>query len=193
MISMNDTTKDQFYEDNGYIVSDDVTDYSKVKEKEKIMTEAIAETEKETGMKVVVRSEEKLENGEKIELPVRISYAENKVKLSRLPIWFVTAIGSMSTQEINQFVVKYQDELSINEKLAIDLLYGALAKDKDALQIFWDIQKKMLQRTNVANQINIAVTPKDTSVTRMLDDIASRIKDADVDAAPENLNTPPTP
>lgn len=178
------STIDKVYEDNGYMIQDkDATSIKDVKEKERVMTEAIEESAEEMGItSVVVKSEEKLKNGENIELPLRVSYAESKVKLSRLPVWFLNALGSLSISELDDFVARYKNELSVNERLAINLLNNAMAEDKDALNTFWQIQQKMLQKTNVANQINIAVTNKDSSVSKMLDDIASKIKDADVAA-----------
>lgn len=172
-----DNDKDSVYVEHGYVVEDEVSVFDE-KEKEKVYEGAIVDTAKEMNAKVVVRSEEKLENGEQVELPLRVAYTESKVKLSRLPVWFLNALGSLSIDELYEFRDKYKDEISVNELAAINLLDGVLAKDKEAVATFWQIQQKMLQRTNVANQINISVKGKDNTVSRMLDEISDKIMNA---------------
>ena len=80
----------------------------------------------------------------------------------------------------------YRDDLTENEIIANQLLERVINRDKDAEKIFWDMQMKVLGKTNVVNQINVAVQKPDAIVTTLLDDIASRLQTGKKD-------TPPTP
>lgn len=168
---------DEFYEGKGIEIPDkNATGIVEMHEYEKKMEKAISEAASEMNMKPVTKTVEKMENGTQPELPLRVAYAENKVALSKVPVWYLTALGSLSVEELNEFRVKYGSEMSLNEQIALNLLDGAMVGDKDAVKTFWDIQQKMLMRTNIANQINISVKNNDKSVTSMLDTITERLK-----------------
>lgn len=145
------------------------------KEQERIMEEA----EEETQVVVQNVTQNKLENGERVVLPNRIAFEEKNVAIGRLPIWYLNALGSMNQDELDDFIRDYGGELSLNEQIALQLLEQARGGVKEAVQTFWNIQTKMLTKTNVANQVNITVNKPDSVVSNLLDEISAKIRDAD--------------
>ena len=144
----------------------------------------------ETGIVVKWQTENKDENGNRLELPARIAFEDSKVNMGRLPVWYLNALGSMNEKELDDFIKKYNEDLSINECIAINLLRGAKQGKKEDVDRFWNIQMKMLNKTNVNMNFNVDNKP-DAVVTSLLDDIAKKIQDGNVVA--ENFKDTPTP
>lgn len=180
------------YESLGFDVgdADENTYMEKKKEAEEAEVLAQEEAEKESGVRVKWETSNKDENGNRIELPARLAFEDSKVNVGRLPVWYLNALGSMNEKELNDFIRKYNEELSINEVIAINLLRGAKRNHKDDVDRFWNIQMKMLNKTNVQMNFNMAQKP-DAVVSTLLDDIAKRIKEGDV--VEGNIEDTPTP
>lgn len=155
------------------------TPLEKIHEHRKKAVKDIEETEAETGVVLKNETSVKTENGKRLELTNRVAFEEQKVNMGRLPIWLVNAIGSMTPSELSQFRTQYRDELSINELITLDFMDKVQLGDKDAVKAFWDIQLKMMNKTNIQNQINIAVNKPDAVVSNLLDEIANKIKNSD--------------
>ena len=94
----------------------------------------------------------------------------------------------MNKEELNDFIRTYNDDLSMNERIAINLLRGAEANRKEDVDRFWNLQMKMLNKTNVNMNFNMNNKP-DAIVTSLLDDIADKIQNA----ADGNIVDTPTP
>ena len=144
--------------------------------------EVLAEelTEDQTGTSLKHVTENKLANGERFEITAKTAFQESKVALGRLPIWYLNALGSMTENELKDFEKEYAKELSLNEIVALNLLKKARWGDKEATDKFWNIQMKLLNKTNVQNQINVSIQKPDSVVTDLLDNITKKIKEADV-------------
>lgn len=182
--------QEQVYEQLGFDVgdADENTYMEKRKQAEKDELVAQEEAEKESGVKVRWETSNKDENGNRLELPARLAYEDSKVNVGRLPVWYLNALGSMNENELNNFIKTYNEDLSINEIIAINLLRGAKENHKDDVDRFWNIQMKMLNKTNVQMNFNMAQKP-DAVVTTLLDDIANKIKNA----SEGNIIDTPTP
>lgn len=104
-------------------------------------------------------------------------------------------MSSMSERELAEFRREYAGELSISELASLQILDGLMAGDKDCASIYWTIQIKMLNKTNIANQINVNVNANNNEVSRMLDEISNKISQANAVAhAPvAQEEHPPTP
>ena len=180
------------YERLGFDVgeADENTYMERKKEGEKDEVLAQEEAEKESGVRVRWETSNKDENGNRLELPARLAFEDSKVNVGRLPVWYLNALGSMNESELNDFIRKYNEELSINEVIAINLLRGAKRNHKEDVDRFWNIQMKMLNKTNVQMNFNMAQKP-DAVVSTLLDDIAKKIKDGDV--VEGNIEDTPTP
>ena len=202
MTTKSNKDKDDYYVDKGYEIvgGTDIRDYHEYEEK---MNEAVSEAANETGVTVVVKpesNENKLKNGTQVELPSRIAFQEQKVSLSRLPIWYLNAIGSLTPTELVEFKSKYADSISVNEIICMELLEKSMAGDKEATTTFWNIQQKMLQKTNIQNQINITSNRgEEGGIRSLLDVISNNIKEANLDdngdssPATGNCENTPTP
>lgn len=171
--------QEQVYEQLGFDVgdADENTYMNKRKKAEQDEVLAQEEAEKESGLKVKWETSNKDENGNRLELPARLAYEDSKVNVGRLPVWYLNALGSMNEKELNDFIRTYNEELSINEVIAINLLKGAKGGKKEDVDRFWNLQMKMLNKTNVQMNFNMAQKP-DSVVTSLLDDIADKIQNA---------------
>ena len=150
---------------------------------EEIQVEAEEQASKETGVVLKHKTSNKLKNGEELEITAKTAFEESKVNLGRLPIWYLNALGSMTEDELEDFERDYNGKLSLNEIIALNLLKGARRGENRDVDRFWNIQQKLLGKTNVVNQINVSVQKPDSVVTELLDNITQKIKDADADAA----------
>lgn len=169
------------YEQLGFDVSNaDENDYMEQrKQQEQDEVLAQEEAENESGLSVKWETSNKDENGNRIELPARLAFEDSKVNVGRLPVWYLNALGSMNEEELENFIRKYNKELSMNERIAINLLRGAEANKKEDVDRFWAIQMKMLNKTNVQMNFNMAQKP-DAVVTNLLDNIAKKIQDGNI-------------
>lgn len=111
-------------------------------------------------------------------MPLRIAYEKKKIDLGKLPIWYLQAIGSMTVAEKNEFIKNNQKDLTINEIIATDLLDDVLEKDKDALKMFWDLQKTLMGKKTVINEIHQTVKPNSV-MNDILADIEKNAMDAE--------------
>lgn len=182
--------QEQVYESLGFDVgnADENTYMQKRKQAEQDELVAQKEAEDVSGVKVKWETSTRDENGNRLELPARLAYEDSKVNVGRLPVWYLNALGSMNEKELNDFIRTYNEDLSINEVIAINLLRGAKQGKKEDVDRFWNIQMKMLNKTNVQMNFNMAQKP-DAVVTNLLDDIANKIKNA----SEGNIVDTPTP
>ena len=182
--------QEQVYESLGFDVgnADENTYMQKRKQAEQDEIVAQKEAEDVSGVKVKWETSTRDENGNRLELPARLAYEDSKVNVGRLPVWYLNALGSMNEKELNDFIRTYNEDLSINEVIAINLLRGAKQGKKEDVDRFWNIQMKMLNKTNVQMNFNMAQKP-DAVVTNLLDDIANKIKNA----SEGNIVDTPTP
>lgn len=182
--------QEQVYESLGFDVGDADENTYMQKRKQAEQDELVAQKEAEdaSGVKIRWETSNKDENGNRLELPARLAYEDSKVNVGRLPVWYLNALGSMNEKELNDFIRTYNEDLSINEIIAINLLRGAKGGKKEDVDRFWNIQMKMLNKTNVQMNFNMAQKP-DAVVTNLLDDIANKIKNA----SEGNIVDTPTP
>lgn len=143
--------------------------------------QAIQEAQEETGVVLKNVATKKLKNGTPVEITNKVAFEESKVSLGRLPIWYLNALGSMTKNELEDFEAEYADDMSANEIIALNLIKGAMRGENRDTDRFWNIQQRLLNKTNVVNQINLQVQKPDAVVTELLDNITKKIKEADVD------------
>ncbi len=167
-------------------------DLNAEKKKENEMIEKIKKAEKRTGRKLdigvkvhpkqtkkeVARTISGVKNQRLEGMPLRIAYQKNKVDLGKLPLWYLQAIGSMSIEERDEFVKKNKKDLTINELIANDLLDGVLKKDKLSLELFWNLQKTLIGKKTVINEIHQTVKP-DSVMSDILADIETKAMEAE--------------
>lgn len=133
------------------------------------MVDKLEKREADTNTELVVVPDEA--RGD-MKMPLRVLYEQDKISVSKLPIWYMQALGSMTVKEYNDFVKSHANELNINEIIASDLLQKVLAKDEVATARFWDLQKALLKSKNVVQQINNITVQRDDTVRNLLDDIS---------------------
>ena len=145
------------------------------KKNEKEFVEKLEKREKATGRKLdigvsvnpqakkrkkeVARTINGVNNQRLERMPLRLAYQKNKVDLGKLPIWYLQAIGSMSLEERDEFIKNNKKDLTINELIANDLLDGVLHKDKLSIEMFWNLQKTLIGKKTVINEIHQTVKP----------------------------------
>lgn len=172
--------------------------------KEKEFVEDIKKREKKTNRKldigVSVNPAEKGVAKRKIDginnqrferMPLRLAYEKEKVDLGKLPIWYLQAIGSMTIDEKNEFIKNNKKDLTINEIIATDLLDDVLEKDEKALARFWDLQKTLMGKKTVINEIHQTVKPNSV-MNDILADIEKEAMLAETKAVPKaNIKSKP--
>lgn len=163
------------------------------KQKEKEFVKKLEGREKATGRKldIGVRSLKKNKdkavsrtiNGVKNQrlerMPLRLAYQKDKIDMGKLPIWYLQAIGSMTLEEKDEFIKKNKKDLTINELIATDLLEGVLEKDEDAVKMFWDLQKTMMSKKTVINEIHQTVKKPDSIMSDILAGIETEVMEAE--------------
>lgn len=149
---------------------------SEYKQAQRDEIRAQEEATEASGVVVEFETDKRLANGTHFKLPARLAFQESKVNLGRLPIWYLNALGSMNGDELDDFVREYGKELSLNERLALNLLEDANRGDAWARDKFWDIQMRLLGKTNVIQQVNVSVQRPDSVVSELLDAISENIK-----------------
>lgn len=173
--------KEVVYEQLGYDVGEADEHMYMERKKQGERDEVIAQqqAEAESGLKIKWETSNRDENGNRIELPARLAFEDSKVNMGRLPVWYLNAMGSMSESELEDFMVKYGSEMSLNERLSASLLMGANRGRKEDVDRFWNIQMKMIGKTNVNMNVNVNNKP-DSVVSNLLDNIAKNIQEANV-------------
>lgn len=173
---------------------------------EKEFVEKLKKREKATGRKLdigvsvnpqskkkkkeVARTINGVKNQRLERMPLRLAYQKNKVDLGKLPIWYLQAIGSMSLEERDEFIKNNKKDLTINELIANDLLDGVLHKDKLSIEMFWNLQKTLIGKKTVINEIHQTVKPNSV-MNDILADIeehameAERVPKAEVKSKPK--------
>lgn len=168
-------------------------DMNAEKKKEKEFIEKLEEREKTTGRKldIGVRSSNSKKNKEvsrkingvdhqRIErMPLRIAYQKNKIDMGKMPIWYLQAIGSMTLDEKDEFIEKNKKDLTINELIATDLLEGVIEKDENAVKMFWDLQKTLMGKKTVINEIHQTVKKPDSIMSDILAGIETEVMEAE--------------
>lgn len=173
-------------------------DLNAEKKKEKEFVKKLEEREKATGRKldIGVRSPKKNKdkavsrringvNNQRLErMPLRLAYQKDKIDMGKLPIWYLQAIGSMTLEEKDEFIKKNKKDLTINELIATDLLEGVLEKDEDATKMFWDLQKTMMSKKTVINEIHQTIKKPDSIMSDILANIETEVMEAETTAHP---------
>ena len=175
-------------------------DLNAEKKKEKEFIEKIHEREEQTGreLNVGVRSQKQekavsrtingIKNQRLEKMPLRIAYQKNKIDLGKLPIWYLQAIGSMTIEEKNEFIEKNKKDLTINELIATDLLDDVLEKDEKAVEMFWNLQKTLIGKKTVINEIHQTVRPDS-----VMSDILANIEADAMEAEAKTSQPKPKP
>lgn len=171
--------QDIVYEQLGLNTLVEEADIVHMHEEQEIQVQAEEQASEETGVVVKHVTENKLQCGEPLEITSKTAFQESKVALGRLPVWYLNALGSMTEEELDNFTRTYSGKLSMNELIALNLLKKAKWGDKEAVDKFWNIQMKLLNKTNVVNQINVSVQKPDSVVTDLLDKITKNIQNGD--------------
>jgi hypothetical protein len=168
-------------------------DINAEKAKEKEFIEKIEEREKATGRKLDIGVKSRKGNKEKAvsrtingvknqrfeNMPLRIAYQKDKVDMGKLPIWYLQAIGSMTVEEKRAFEEQNKKDLTINEIIAGQLLDGVLEKDADATKLFWDLQKTLMGKKTVINEIHQTIKRPDSIMSDILADIETNAMEAE--------------
>ena len=164
------------------------------KAKEKAFVEKLEEREKKTGRKLdigvrsskgnkdkaVSRKIHGMKNQRLENMPLRIAYQKDKVDMGKLPIWYLQAIGSMTPKEKREFVKENKNDLTINELIASQLLDDVLEKKNDAIKMFWDLQKTLMGKKTVINEIHQTVKPNSV-MSDILADIERNVIEAETE------------
>ena len=112
--------------------------------------------------------------------PICGGYPEkDKVDMGKLPIWYLQAIGSMTIEEKRAFEEQNKKDLTINEIIAGQLLDGVLEKDEDATKLFWDLQKTLMGKKTVINEIHQTIKRPDSIMSDILADIETNAMEAE--------------
>lgn len=173
-------------------------DLKKEKKKEKEFINKLHKQEKKTGReldmgirstktnkeKAVSRKIDGVENQRFQRMPLRIAYEKDKIDLGKLPIWYLQAIGSMTVDEKNKFIEENKKDLTINELIATDLLDGVLEKDEKAVEMFWNLQKTLIGKKTVINEIHQTVKP-DSVMSDILADIEANAMEVENKPVPK--------
>lgn len=99
--------------------------------------------------------------------------------MGKLPIWYLQAIGSMTIEEKRAFEEKNKKDLTINEIIAGQLLDDVLEKDEDATKLFWDLQKTMMSKKTVINEIHQTIKKPDSIMSDILAGIETEVMEAE--------------
>ena len=173
-------------------------DLNAEKKKEKEFVKKLEEREKATGRKLDIGVRSLKNNKEKAvsrkingvnnqrleRMPLRLAYQKDKIDMGKLPIWYLQAIGSMTLEEKDEFLEKNKKDLTINELIATDLLEGVLEKDEDATKMFWDLQKTMMSKKTVINEIHQTIKKPDSIMSDILANIETEVMEAETTASP---------
>lgn len=154
-----------------------------VREEQKKVMADIKKREENTGRELEVVVDKRPD----IKLPVRVAYQQDKVDLGKLPLWYLQALGSMTMEEYNEFMTKYSKELTINELIASDFIAKVLNKDAVAVERFWRLQEKLLNKPQIIQQVNIGQVKPDAVMSDLLDAIGEKLNIA----PPGNSETTP--
>lgn len=168
-------------------------DMNAEKEKEKEFIKKIEKREKETGRKLdigirspknnrdkaVSRTINGIKNQRLESMPLRLAYQKDKIDMGKLPIWYLQAIGSMTIEEKRAFEEKNKKDLTINEIIAGQLLDDVLEKDEDATKLFWDLQKTMMSKKTVINEIHQTIKKPDSIMSDILAGIENEVMEAE--------------
>lgn len=132
------------------------------------MVKKLQKREQKTGTQLQVVVDEARD----VKMPLRVLYEQNKLEYGRSPLWFLQALGSMSLEEIRQFLTENEASLTANEIAASDLILGVVKKDGPSTDRFWRLQEKMLSNKSIQNQVNNIVINSDSAVKSQLDSIS---------------------
>lgn len=168
-------------------------DMNAEKEKEKEFVKKLEGREKATGRKLdigirspknnkdkaVSRTINGIKNQRFENMPLRLAYQKDKIDMGKLPIWYLQAIGSMTIEEKRAFEEKNKKDLTINEIIAGQLLDDVLEKDEDATKLFWDLQKTMMSKKTVINEIHQTIKKPDSIMSDILAGIETEVMEAE--------------
>lgn len=116
---------------------------------------------------------------------VRIGYEAEKLSLGKMPIWYLQALGSMSPQEAVEFKDAHKDEMTLNELISYDLLMGTYQGDEKCVNRFWELQKAMMSKKTVINEVNQTVVKPNSVMNDILDSIQQNLSEGQVVEKPE--------
>lgn len=168
-------------------------DMNAEKQKEKEFVEKLEKREEETGRKLDIGVRSVKNNKEKAvsrtingmksqrfeNMPLRLAYQKDKVDMGKLPIWYLQAIGSMTVEEKHEFEQNNKKDLTINEIIAGQLLDDVISRDKDAVKMFWDLQKTLMSKKTVINEIHQTIKRPDSIMSDILAGIEDEVMEAE--------------
>lgn len=146
-------------------------DVSKMHKESDAMVEELRDREADKGTELQVLVDE----GRDVKLPLRVLYEQKKLDYGKSPLWFLQALGSMSLEELREFLTENEGALTANEIAASDLILGVVKKDSVSVERFWRLQEKMLSNKSIQQQVNNIVISSDSAIKSQLDAISSNL------------------
>lgn len=151
---------------------------------EKLFVEDIEKREFATGKNLEV----KLKHFTPGNTAVRIGYEAEKLSLGKMPIWYLQALGSMSPKEAMEFAEAHKDEMTLNELISYDLLMGTYQGDEKCVNRFWELQKAMMSKKTVINEVSQTVVKPNSVMNDILDSIEQNLPEAEVMEKPKKVS-----
>lgn len=111
---------------------------------------------------------------------VRIGYEAEKLSLGKMPIWYLQALGSMTPEEVLEFKEAHKHEMTLNELISLDLLMGTYRGDERCVNRFWELQKAMMSKKTVINEVNQTVVKPNSVMNDILDGIEQGLAEGEV-------------
>lgn len=144
--------------------------------------EQVAE-EEDAHFSMSIRSEE---SKELFEVPlrtgIRVKGSSGAVSLERTSVWALLALGQLTEKELDDFEKNYYENLSMNERISLNLLKGASKGNLEDKKIFWNISERVATRPKTIAQINLNMGEnkgeEKSIMTKMLDEITKNIANA---------------
>lgn len=151
---------------------------------EKLFMEDIKKREFATGKNLEV----KLKHFSPGDTSVRIGYEAEKLSLGKMPIWYLQALGSMTPEEVLIFKEAHRDEMTLNELISLDLLMGTYMGDERCVNRFWELQKAMMSKKTVINEVSQTIVKPNSVMNDILDSIEQNLPEAEVSEVPQKVS-----
>lgn len=114
-------------------------------------------------------------------IPLEVILDKNKISYSRLPVWALQVMGSLSLTNLEKYVNLMGDDIPIQERIVADLLNRVVSGDKEATKIYWDLQKNLAKNPKIIQQNSISVKPNKL-LENAFDTIEAEVLDAENEA-----------
>lgn len=149
----------------------DIENYHKEKDE---FVGRIEEREEQTGRELYVRPTRN--SSAKLPLPVLFDNKNAKLNYRNSAVWVLTALGTLTPTEYNEFITKNKDKLTVNELIACRMLEETQQNDPKATERFWGIQRDLLKfqsRNSIVSQSDSLSTSDNTMIANVMDRVKS--------------------